>query len=100
MRKDIISMYNFVHPYIPLSVHFYFIINTGKLEIVNDVPKDINVFWPICGNDKSIYFIDRNYQSFVLNRIYDTCIYRLKNKKIELLFKVNGGIVSYDVIPN
>ncbi len=27
MRKDIISMYNFVHPYIPLSVHFYFIIN-------------------------------------------------------------------------
>jgi len=28
MRKDIISMYNFVHSYIPLSVHFYFIINS------------------------------------------------------------------------
>lgn len=75
-------------------------LSTGKLEIVNDVPKDINLFWPICGNDKAIYFIDRNYQSFVPNKIYDTYIYRLKNKKFELLFKVNGGIVSYDVIPN
>ncbi|WP_039765644.1 MULTISPECIES: hypothetical protein [unclassified Caldicellulosiruptor] len=73
-------------------------LNTGKLEIVNDVPKDINVYWPIYGNDKAIYFIDRNYQSFVPNKIFDTNIYRLKNKKVELLFQVKGGIVSYDVI--
>lgn len=73
-------------------------LNTGKLEIVNDVPKDINAYWPIYGNDKAIYFIDRNYQSFVPNKIFDTNIYRLKNKKVELLFQIKGGIVSYDVI--
>jgi len=73
-------------------------LNTGKLEIVNDVPKDINAYWPIYGNNKAIYFIDRNYQSFVPNKIFDTNIYRLKNKKVELLFQIKGGIVSYDVI--
>ncbi|AZT90761.1 hypothetical protein ELD05_08965 [Caldicellulosiruptor changbaiensis] len=73
-------------------------LNTGKLEIVNDVPKDSNAYWPIYGNDKAIYFIDRNYQSFVPNKIFDTNIYRLKNKKVELLFQIKGGIVSCDVI--
>ncbi|WPX09667.1 hypothetical protein [Anaerocellum danielii] len=73
-------------------------LNTGKLEIVNDVPKDINAYWPIYGNNKAIYFIDRNYQSFVPNKIFGTNIYRLKNKKVELLFQIKGGIVSYDVI--
>ncbi|BCS81603.1 hypothetical protein CaldiYA01_15630 [Caldicellulosiruptor diazotrophicus] len=73
-------------------------LNTGKLEIVNNVPKDTNIYWPIYKNDKTIYFIDRKYYSFVPNKIFDTNIYRLKNKKFELLFQIKGGIVSYDVI--
>jgi len=32
-------MYNFVHPYIPLSVHFYFIINIMPTESINFIEK-------------------------------------------------------------
>lgn len=74
-------------------------LNTGKLEIISNVPEDVNIYWPIYKNDKTIYFIDRKYYSFVPNKIFDTNIYRLKNKKFELLFQIKGGIVSYDVIP-
>ncbi|WAM33185.1 hypothetical protein [Caldicellulosiruptor morganii] len=73
-------------------------LNTGKLEIVNGIPKNINIYWPICSSSKTIYFIDRDCYSSVPNRIFNTSIYSLKNKKLELLFNVEGGIVSYDVI--
>ncbi|WAM32825.1 hypothetical protein [Caldicellulosiruptor morganii] len=69
-------------------------IKSKGLEYINQNPEDINVYWPVISSD-GIYFTDK---SGYFSGEEGCSIYKIKNKKVILLLKVKGSLVSYDIL--
>ncbi|NPV30545.1 MAG: hypothetical protein HPY58_13045 [Firmicutes bacterium] len=77
-------------------------LETGRLTHLRNIPPDLNSYWPLCGGEEKIYFLDKDPDRLVSSLRRDAAsvsIYRvpLQGGQPERLLGVKG-LVSYAVI--